>query len=79
MTVRLPDELVEALNDAATRLERKPSEVVRIALRAFLGLDRDAAGRNERVAHLVGSLESGQPDLAERHRDAVLSSLSRDR
>jgi len=29
----------------------------------------------DRVAHLLGSLSSGVPDLAERHREYVLASL----
>jgi hypothetical protein len=29
----------------------------------------------ERVAHLIGSLSSGVPDLAERHREYVLAAL----
>jgi len=79
MTVRLPEDLGAALDDASRRLDRKHSEVVRMALRAFLGLDRDAADRNARVAHLFGSLESGRPDLADRHREVVLESLQRER
>jgi len=31
-----------------------------------------------RVSHLLGSLESGIPDLAERHREYLLATLTRD-
>ena len=75
LTVRLPDELSEALEAAAVRLRRKRGEIVRIALGQFLGLD---TGRPpaDRVRGLLGSLESGMPDLAEEHRRYVLESLT---
>jgi hypothetical protein len=34
---------------------------------------------SERVAHLLGSLSSGVPDLAERHRQYVLAALKHGR
>jgi hypothetical protein len=80
LTVRLPDDLDRALKAAARRLQRKNSDIVRLALREFLG----ATGRPprrpiDRVRALVGSLESGIPDLALRHREYVLRSLTRRR
>jgi hypothetical protein len=48
-----------------------------MALEAFLQGAPSAAGKPaERVAHLIGSLSSGIPDLAERHREYVLTSLT---
>ena len=78
VTVRLSRELSRALTAASRRMQRKRSEVVRLALREFLGT---AGGPRpaERVRELVGSLESGVPDLAERHRDYVLESVRRGR
>ena len=76
ITVRLPTSLGRTLRRTSRRLGRRPSDVVRMALEAFLEggspTDRKPA---ERVAHLMGSLSSGIPDLAERHRDYVLASL----
>ena len=47
-----------------------------MALEAFLQGEPSAGGkRAERVEHLIGSLSSGVPDLAERHREYVLASL----
>lgn len=80
ITVRLPDALGRRLQTASRRLQRRPSEIVRLALQEFLG---QPAGRRsrpvDRVRLLVGSLESGVPDLARKHREYVLSSLKHGR
>jgi len=78
LTVRLPDKLSRSLAEAAIRLRRKRSEVVRLALESFLEPPARERGAT-RVASLLGSLESGEPHLAERHREAVLESLRRGR
>ena len=76
LTVRLPDDLSQALDAAATSLQRKRSEVVRIALRRFLAV-RGEGKPADRVRLLLGSVESGVTDLAEDHRRYVLESLNR--
>lgn len=76
LTVRLPADLGRALRRASKRLQRKNSEIVRLALRAFLDAELPAQERPAaRVRHLIGGLDSGVPDLAERHREYVLESL----
>jgi hypothetical protein len=76
LTVRLPRALSRAVKSAARRIDRRPSEVVRMALRAFLEVGPAPTGRPaDRVRGLLGSLESGIPDLAEKHRAYVLESL----
>ena len=78
LTVRLPADLNQALRLAAARSQRRPSEVVRLALRDYLGLAGTSAGRPiDRVRHLLGSIESGVPDLAVRHREYLLESIRR--
>ena len=78
LTVRLPDDLDRALKAASRRLQRKSADIVRRALREFLGGGTHATGRPvDRVRGLIGSLESGVPDLAARHRDYILRSLAR--
>ena len=80
LTVRLPDDLDRALKAATRRMQRRSSDIVRLALREFLGGARQRPGRPiDRVRGLIGSLESGIPDLAARHRDYVLRSLTRGR
>jgi hypothetical protein len=47
-----------------------------MALEAFLqGAPPTERKPAERVEHLIGSLSSGAPDLAERHREYVLAAL----
>ncbi|MBK6846402.1 MAG: ribbon-helix-helix protein, CopG family [Proteobacteria bacterium] len=75
LTVRVSDKLDRALRTAARRMQRKQSEVVRMALQHFLGAAGGPEQRLERVRGLLGSLESGVADLADRHRDYVLESL----
>ena len=80
VTVRIPADLKRDLDEAARRLQRKSSEIVRMALRAFL---QEAPGRDsrpiDRVRGLLGSLGSGVPQLAERHREYVIDSLKHGR
>ena len=80
ITVRLPDGLRKALEEAARRTQRKNSEIVRMALSEYLRIGSPSGKRSTpRVRRLVGSLASGIPDLAERHREYVLESLRRGR
>ena len=76
LTVRLPEDLSRAVASTVARLQRKRSEIVQMALYQFLQLSpRKEDTPAVRVQHLVGSLESGIPDLTENHRAYVLESL----
>jgi hypothetical protein len=76
ITVRLPTSLGRTLRRTSRRLGRRPSDIVRMALQAFLQGSSPPNGKPaERVEHLIGSLASGVPDLAERHREYVLAAL----
>ena len=80
LTVRLPGDLSRALKAASRRMQRKSSDIVRLALREFLGATSRSKGRPaDRVRSLIGSLESGVPDLAEKHRAHIVASLRRGR
>ena len=80
LTVRLPRELNRLLTATARRAQRRRSEIVRLALKAYLGAPAAGPGDPyERMRYLVGSLESGVSDLAERHSEYVLESLKRER
>lgn len=78
LTIRLPDDLSQALGAAAARLRRKRSDVVRLALYRFFNLAQEDEPRPaDRVRHLLGALDTGIPDLAENHRAYILESLKR--
>jgi Arc/MetJ-type ribon-helix-helix transcriptional regulator len=80
VTVRLPDELSRALRAASRRMQRRTSDVVRMALQQFLAPAGARRGRPaDRVRGLIGSLDSGVPDLAEDHRARILESLKHGR
>jgi predicted transcriptional regulator len=74
LTLRISEELAQELERAAQRLRRKRSEVVRLALEQFLE-DQLEARPIERVRDLLGSIESGLPDLGTRHREYLLKRL----
>jgi metal-responsive CopG/Arc/MetJ family transcriptional regulator len=80
LTVRLPEDLRRALKAASRRMQRKTSEIVRLALREYLEASSTTVTRPaDRVRGLIGSLESGVPDLAEKHRSYIVESLRRGR
>jgi hypothetical protein len=80
LTVRLPRALSKALRERAVRMQRKPSEVVRLAVAEFLRIEEQTADRPaERVKDLIGSLRSGIPDLAVHHREYLVRKLRRAR
>jgi len=80
LTIRLPEEMNRALEAASTRMRRKRSEIVRLALSQFLNLEQRGEEKPAaRVRNLIGSLETGIPDLSENHRSYVLESLKHGR
>ncbi|KUK26127.1 MAG: CopG domain protein DNA-binding domain protein [Acetothermia bacterium 64_32] len=85
LTVRMPEELAARLEEAARVLRRSRSDVVRLALERFL---QDVLGEDEQalvprpielVRDLLGRVESGVPDLGQRHREHLLECLRRSR
>lgn len=79
LTVRMPEELAARLEEAAKVLRRSRSDVVRLALERFLrdvlGEDEEAPKPIELVRDLLGRVESGIPDLGQRHREHLLERL----
>ena len=76
LTMRLPADLANRLERSARRLKRKRSEVVREALEQYLNTEPEVRPI-ERVRDLLGSVESGRPDLGQRHRDYLIRRLRR--
>ncbi len=78
LTLRLPADLAARLDQTAKRMQRKRSEVVRLALEQYPTVETD--GRPiERVRDLLGCVESGVPDLGQRHRGYLLRRVRHDR
>ena len=77
LTLRLPVELAGKLERSAKRLKRKRSDVVRLALNQFLEAEPAATRPVDRVRDLLGSVESGVPDLGQRHREHLIARLRR--
>src|SRR5688572_11771524 len=76
LTVRLPEDLQRALEAASRRMLRKQSEIVRLALREYLAVDTSPNLRPaDHVRSLTGSVESGVPDLAEKHRAYIIDRI----
>ena len=78
ITLRLPGSLAEKLDRAAKQQRRKRSDVVRQALEQFLDNEPDVRPV-DRVRDLLGSVESGIPDLGLRHREHLIQRLRRGR
>ena len=76
LTLRLPNTLNEKLERTATRLKRKRSDVVRLALEQFLDAEPEIRPV-ERVRDLLGKVESGVPDLGQNHRQHLIRRLRR--
>lgn len=81
LTLRVPIVLAERLDRTAMATRRKRSELVRMALEQFLdGMEGSRPGRPiSLVRDLLGSLESGIPDLGERHREYLMRYVRRGR
>ena len=71
ITVRLPGDLMAALERIALRRGVRRSQLVREAIRAFLELPADPQIERpfDRVRDLEGAVYGGPPDLGARHRE----------
>ena len=74
LTLRLSADLAERLDRAARRLACRRSEIVRLALEQFLSTQVETRPI-EHVRDLLGRVESGLPDLGQRHREYLVGRL----
>ena len=74
LTLRISNDMATQLDDLAKRFGRKRSEIVRLALAQFLAVPVETRPI-DRVRDLLGSIESGIPDLGQRHRQYLLKRL----
>ena len=57
----------------------KRSDVVRLALTEYVQESDERPPIYERVKHLIGSINTGVPDLGARHRHYILQKLKKGR
>jgi len=80
LTIRITRQLSKALKERAAQTGRKPSELVRMAVTEFLQIaEQPSESPAERVRNVIGSVRSGVPDLALRHRQYIIKKLRRGR
>jgi len=77
LTVRLPEDLERKVSRYAKKLRLKRSDIVRMALERFLDAQyvREEPSPYGSVQSLIGSVESGIPDLGKAHRDHLLKRM----
>jgi metal-responsive CopG/Arc/MetJ family transcriptional regulator len=74
ITLRLSADLVKRVDRAAQAMQRSRSDVVRRAIDEFVSPAPERAAF-DRISDLIGSVESGMPDLGTNHRDYLLRKL----
>src|SRR2546425_10372806 len=81
VTLRIDDALANRLEQLARRMRRRRSEVIRLALEEFLAAAPEEPPRRpiELVQGLMGRLETGVPDLGQRHREHLVRPRPSDR
>ncbi len=70
ISLRLPEQLLNRLDDLATELEVRRSELVRRAILAYMESGIEPGDRPiDRVRDLIGAAYGGPSDLGHRHRE----------
>lgn len=79
LTIRLPEALHQRLDRIAKRLDRRRSDLARLAIQRYLDeIEGESQPRPyARVHDLLGSLDSGASDLGSRHRKHLLANFRR--
>src|SRR2546425_6628251 len=81
VTLRIDDALANRVEQLARRTRRRRSEVIRLALEEFLAAAAEEPPPRpiELVQGLIGRLETGVPDLGQRHREHLVRPRRSDR
>ncbi|MCK5508683.1 MAG: hypothetical protein KAI50_09205, partial [Desulfobacterales bacterium] len=78
LTIRMPEEQMTMIEYIAKKMELKKSDVTRIALKKFIEEYNDSTEKPfTKVKHLLGIVESGIPDLGQRHRDYLVKKIKK--
>ena len=80
MTIRMPDETGEKLDLLARKMGLKRSDIARMALKSFIEekLRSEESRPYDRLAHVIGAVDSGITDLGQRHREHLKRLLAKD-
>jgi hypothetical protein len=79
ITIRMPDDHFNKIDQIAKKLGLKKSDISRIAIKQFI----DSYGDNpektpfSKAQHLIGVAESGIPDLGQNHRRYLIEKIKR--
>ena len=79
LTIRMPDDQMSRLENIAKNLGLKKSDVTRMAIKKFIEeYNDDTVKPFTKVKHLLGIVESGVPDLGQRHRHHLIKKIKGD-
>ncbi len=79
LTIRMPDNQMSRIENIAKKLGLKKSDVTRMAIKKFIEEYNDSTVKPfAKVKHLLGIVESGVPDLGQRHRHYLLKKIKGD-
>jgi len=76
LTIRMPDDQMSRIEHIAKKMGLKKSDVTRMAIKKFIEEYNDSSVKPfVKVKHLLGIVESGVPDLGQRHRHHLLKKI----
>lgn len=82
ISLRLPGELVKEVEWVSLQMQKKRSEIVRIALQQFLKSTKSITSNTrpiDKIKDLLGCFNSGINDLGEKHRKYLTRIIKRGR
>ncbi len=79
LTIRMPDEQMSRIEQIAKKMGLKKSDVTRMAIKKFVDEYHDSTVEPfAKIKHLLGVVESGVPDLGQRHRNHLIKKIKGD-
>ncbi len=76
LTIRIPDEDVSKIEQIASKMGLKKSDITRMAIRSFIDRFEDSKpSPYAKVKSLLGIAESGIPDLGKNHRKHLIEKI----
>jgi len=81
LTIRMPDEYKEKIEQLSGHMGLKKSDIARLALRRFIDehFEPDQKNPFQKVKHLLGTAESGVKDLGQNHRKHLIDKIKKSR